>query len=223
MVRRLVTFPDGIIRRRTPKRGLTLETIVVLVLGLLGTAGFAFVAWQAMNAVETSNDMFTTRWIGVALRPALLTFVAWILFAVGAHVVANTQGGRGPIKRLMRGAAWALIPVGIWNLIRSAVVAWLYLDVDIPAEPEGLTAADQVNSVLQGTGMDGFSGLGELPHVAVVFLGVLFVAWSWHLLSVAVSESKDLDLDTARQAAAVPAALLALYLLWTGLGYAGVV
>lgn len=42
-----------------------------------------------------------------------------------------------------------------------------------------------------------------------------------HLLSVAVAEAKDLD-DTARRAAAVPAALFALYLLVTGLGQAGI-
>jgi len=225
MIRRIATMPDGIIRQRTPKRGLTRETIVVLLCGLVGGAGFAYVMIEALNAVQTDNSMFQVQLVGRVLRPVVLTVVAWVLYTVVAHVVASSSGGRGPISRLMRGAAWAMIPIGIWNVLRSLVVAFLFFGVDIPAEPEGLSAAEQAASVYSGTaagGEDVYAGLTDPLYAVVLLVGILFVVWSGHLLSVAVAESKDLDIDTARRAAAVPAGLFALYLLVTGLGQAGI-
>ncbi|WP_123537683.1 YIP1 family protein [Halosimplex salinum] len=225
MIRRIATLPDGIIRRRTPKRGLTLETIVVLLCGLVGGAGFGYVMIEALNAVDTDNSMFQVQLVGRVLRPVMLTVVAWVLYSVGAHVIASSSGGRGPISRLMRGAAWAMIPLGIWNLLRSLVVAYLFFDVDIPTNPEGLSATEQAASVFTGTaagGEDVYAGLTDPLYAVVMLLGILFVVWSAHLLSIAVAESKSLEIDTARRAAAVPAGLLALYLLVTALGQAGI-
>jgi hypothetical protein len=55
MLRRIATLPDGIIRRRTPKRGLTLETIVVLLCGLVGGAGFGYVMAEASCSGASSG------------------------------------------------------------------------------------------------------------------------------------------------------------------------
>ncbi|WP_459190701.1 YIP1 family protein [Halosimplex sp. J119] len=225
MLRRIATLPDGIIRQRTPKRGLTLETIVVLLCGLVGGAGFGYVMLEALNTVQTDNSMFQVQLAGRVLRPVVLTVVAWLLYSVGAHVIASSSGGRGPISRLMRGAAWAMIPIGIWNVLRSIVVAVLFFDVDIPAEPEGLTAAEKAASVFTGTAAgseDVYAGLTDPLYTAVLLVGIVFVVWSAHLLSIAVAESKSLEIDTARRAAAVPAGLFGLYLLVTALGNAGI-
>lgn len=218
-------MPDGIIRQRTPKRGLTLETIVVLFCGLVGGAGFGYVMIEALDAVDTDNSMFQVQLVGRVLRPVVLTVVAWFLYTVAAHFVASSSGGRGPISRLMRGAAWAMIPIGVWNVLRSIVVAFLFFGVDIPTEPEGLSAAEKAASVYTGTaagGEDVYAGLTDPLYAIVMLVGIVFVVWSGHLLSVAVAESKDLDIDTARRTAAVPAGLFALYLLVTALGQAGI-
>jgi hypothetical protein len=225
MLRRIATLPDGIIRRRTPKRGLTLETIVVLLCGLVGGAGFGYVMAEAIPAVDTDNSMFQIQLLGRVLRPLILTVVAWFVFSIGGHVIASSRGGRGPISRLMRGAAWAMIPIGIWNVLRSIVVAFLFFGVDIPVDPDGLSAAEQAASVWSGTaqgGEDVYAGLADPLYAGVILVGVVFVIWSGHLLSVAVAESKSLEMDVARRVAAVPAGLFALYVVWTAISQAGV-
>lgn len=216
MLRDIVTIPDGMILQRTTKRGVKWEAALVTVFGLLGAVGVAYVGSQALGAYEGDGATLRFEFIGAALRPAAALILLWIGYTVFSHLLASFFGGRGPIIRLFRASAWSLIPMGIWLTIRSIVIAVLFLGVSFPADPEGMSAEEEFQSLME-------LGIDSPVYVATMVLGVLFALWSGHLLAKAVEEAKDISPDEARKIAAVPTALVALYVLWTALGAVGVV
>lgn len=201
---------ESLIRRRLDRRGLSLEVVVVLVCGLLGAAGKAYVALEASNGIESPLPYMNFTLIGYIAGPILMAFGVWALYTLTAHFLANSMGGRGPISRLSRATAWSIVPVGVWLLIQSIVQAALFFTVDVPASPDGFSAREQLANVLE-------LGLESPLYFAVFLLGLAFVAWSWHLLSVGIAGAKDVSVEKARKIAAAPAGVLALAILWMGI------
>lgn len=216
MIRDIVTIPDGMILQRTTKRGVKWEAALIAVFGLLGAAGMAYVGSQALGAHRGDGATLRFEFIGAALRPLAALVLLWFGYTLLSHVLANVYNGRGPIIRLFRASAWSLIPIGIWLTIRSLVIAALFFGVSFPADPEGMSATEEFQALMD-LGIDG------PVYVATMALGVLFALWSGHLLAKAVEEAKGVSSDQARKIAAVPTAVVALYLLWTTLGTAGIV
>lgn len=207
MFRQVTTYMNDKIARRVDRRGYSLEAIVVAVCGLLGSIGFAYVWMGATGALEHDSTMLEYELFAEVITPVVLLIGLWIWYTIGTHFVANYFNGRGPISRLFRGAAWSLIPIGVWYLVRSVVIIALFYDEEFPGEPEGLGASEQLRSILE-------VGLDSPVYVATMLAGVLFTVWSAHLLSTAVQQAKGISADEARTAAAVVAAPFALYLVW---------
>lgn len=210
MLKRALSVQESWIQRRVDRRGAALETVVVFLCGVLGSAGVAYFALQMWDAVESPLPYTNYTLVGEAIAPIALVFGVWLLYTVATHFLANFSGGRGPVSRLFRVAGWAVVPIGIWLLLRSIVVVVLFSDVDIPASPDGISPQVQVQNVME-------MGLESPAYFATFVVGILFVVWSWHLLAVGVAKAKDVPLDDARKIAAGPAAVVALYLLRTGL------
>lgn len=210
MIREGLQAQESLVQRRSEKRGLTLEAVVVLVCGLLGSIGFAYVSLEMLNQVENPLPYTNYTLIGKALSPVFLALAVWLLYGVTAHFLAGFAGGRGPISRIFRTAAWAIVPIGAWLLLRSIVIVVLFFTVDIPAVPDGLTPQAQVSNVLE-------LGLEDPIYFVTYLVGVLCVVWSWHVLAVGISAAKELSEEKARKIAAVPAIIVALYLVRTAL------
>lgn len=210
MIREGLEAQESLVQRRSSKRGVTLEAVVVLVCGLLGSIGFAYVSLEMLNQVEDPLPYTNYTLIGKVLGPIFLAFAIWLLYSVTAHFLAGFVGGRGPVSRMFRTAAWAIVPIGAWLLLRSLVIVVLFFTVDIPAAPEGLTPQAQVSNVLE-------LGLEGPVYFATFVVGVLCVGWSWHVLGVGISAAKEISEEKARKVAAIPAAVVALYLVRTAL------
>lgn len=210
MIRSLVSLPEPLIHRRLNSPSFRLEIIFIFICGILGSAGLLYYMYDVMNSLGDGQGFTYLPYslLGIAISPLALLLIAWLWYSVSSHFLANFANGRGPIIRLFRASAWSLIPVAIWLVIRSIVIFVLFFLEDLPAEPEEtvVTPDALANHYLE-------MGLEDPVYVAVMASSVLFVAWSWHLLSISISEAKSVTLDTARQLAAVPAGVLALYLL----------
>lgn len=215
MLRSVLTLPDRMITRRATVPGFKLETALIVVFGLLGAVGVGYVGTEALNAYEGSGESLQFEFIGAALRPFVLLVLFWLLYTAAGHLLSGFYGGRGPASRLLRSAAWSLLPVGIWFALRSLVVFVLFFDVTYPGQPDGLGASEQFQSIMD-------LGLDTPLYIAFILTGVLFAVWSGYLLSVAVEEIKDIPMDDARKVAAVPSAVVALYFVWLALGRAGI-
>lgn len=217
MLREIAFLPNRLLRRRVDRRSYTLETIALVILGLLGGAGMAYVSIQAMDAFGGDESLLRMVFIGEVLTPLMTLFILWVWYAAGSHIVANKLfRGRGPMGRLFRTSAWALLPIGLWFVIRSAVTYLVFRDVDFPADPDGITEFEMVASILD-------LGFGDSPlYLLTLVLGLLFVAWSWWLLTDAVEMTKNVSRDAAQKVAAVPAGVYGLILIRDILTQAGV-
>jgi len=210
MLRKGLAVQESLIQRRVDRRGAALEAIVVFLCGLVGSAGLAYFALETYSAIDSPLPYTNYTLIGIVLGPVLMTFGIWLLYTVAAHLLANFLGGRGPVSRVLRTTAWAVSPIGVWLLLRSIVIVVLFYDVDYPASPDGISPEAQVNNVLE-------LGLESPAYFATFVVGIAFVAWSWHLLAVGIETGKDISGEKARKIAAVPAGLLALYLIRTAI------
>ena len=216
MLRSVLTLPDRMISRRATVPGFKLEAALIVVFGLLGAVGVGYVGTQALNAYDGAGASLRFEFIGAAIRPFVLLVLFWVGYTVAGHFLSGFYGGRGPASRLLRSAAWSLLPVGIWFALRSLVVFVLFLGVSYPAEPEGLGAAEQYQSIMD-------LGLDTPIYAVFVLTGVLFAVWSGYLLSIGVEEIKDIPTDDARKVAAVPSGIVAVYFVWMALGQVGIV
>lgn len=215
MLRRIASYPEKFIHRSAESRGYRLEAAVVICCGLPGVLGMAYVGREALAAIPREAAMLRAQFIAEALFPVFTVLFLWVFYTVVAHLLSRHYGGRGPMGRLFRTAAWSLIPLGIWYLLRSIVVVALFLDVEFPAQPEGVHASEELAFILS-------LGLESPIYVATLLLGIPFVAWSGYLLSVGIEDVKDVSASDARKVAAVPSGAFAFYLLWRAVFWTGV-
>lgn len=219
MFRQVAAYMDNKIERRLDRRGFSLEAVLVFVCGLLGSIGFAYVWMTATNEISNFGDGLTYEFLASVLTPILVLLGLWIWYTVGAHLLASHYRGRGPIIRLFRTTAWALVPIGIWYLIRSAVIVVLFFSVDMPENPSqeapGIGASATHDYIMS-------LGLEDPIYIGTLLLGVAFTVWSGYLLSTAVQRSKNIEQGDARKVAGVLSGAFALYLVWSALGYAGI-
>lgn len=192
---------ESLIRRRLDQRGLSLEVVVVLLCGLLGSAGKAYIALETWNSIESPLPYMKFTLIGYVAGPIMFVFGVWVLYTLTGHFLGRAVGGRGPMSRLSRVTAWSVVPIGVWLLVRSVVQIALFFTVDVPDSPDGLSAKAQLTNVLE-------FGLESPLYFVVILFGVLFVAWSWHLLSVGIASAKDISIEQARKVAAGPSVVV---------------
>lgn len=215
MIRWLLTLPNSYIEHRVDRRGLKREFVVVIVCGLLGVPGLAWVASQALGAAEQELPVVRFNLIGKALQPFIIIVAAWLLFAGLGHVVGRFYNARGPAARLLRAAGWTVIPLGIWNAIRSIVTVAVFWNADFPSDPSGFTAEEKVATIMD-------LGTENPLYPLSILVGVLFTVWSWWLLTLAVELAKNVSRDEAQRIAAVPAGLFALWIIYRTAQVAGV-
>lgn len=206
MFQRLVQFPETRLRRRISTVGFTREALLVLVLGALGSIGPGYVSWQTLEAHDNPPSYFEFELIAETISPLFLLFGLWLLYALCGHFLAKLYNGGRPFVRVFRVSAWALIPIGIWYLIRSVVIVALFAGMEFPGDPEGVAADEQVENVMA-------LGLEDPVYIGTLLAGLVFIAWSWHLLSIGIAEAKQIGLEEAKKVAAVPAGLAALYIV----------
>lgn len=204
----LVTDPDSFMAQAVSGRRLRWEIGLLLIIGGLGIPGALYAAQTIQDDIGEVGGFIRFQLIGFVIEPIIGIFVVWMTYAVATHVIAGRAfNGRGPIRRLLKGSAWALVPVGVGNLARTLGIYLAFRGVAIPADPAGTTPVEQFQSILQ-------VGLSKPEVVIGTVVLVLTVLYSGHLLTYAVQHGKSISEADARKTAAVPVVAFALYLLW---------
>ena len=181
MVRRFITEPEAFISERINQRSALREIIVVLLVGGLGALGM-YIMSQEVLAVTDSDEMQLVL-IGYVLGPVLIAVVLWIVYSVVLHFAARFYSGRGQLKRMLIGIAWAFIPLGIGNLVQSVAMYVVLLDFDVSGELDGVGPDEQLESLLAAI-------IGEpiMIGATVVFLAML--VWSAYLMTIVLTEAQ---------------------------------
>jgi len=198
MLRGLLTDPDSFFEQKVSQAGIRLEVGVVVLVGAASVPGVAFVLLEIL-AVEDTSQMEIAAY-GQALRPLLVAIVFWVGYTVALHFLSSVYRGRGPPGPVLKGTAWALIPVGLGNALQSAALYVAFADADIESRLTGIEASGRLQAVFD-------SGMPDPVVIVstVVFAGTL--VWSAHLMSYVVAHAKDIDVAEGRKVVAVPLCL----------------
>jgi len=216
MVTNLVTDTSEFFERKIRERGLTTETVIVVVVGVLGSLGTYYFAQRVLElTTDAGYTMFEA--VGTIIIPLLGAVILWLGTAVVSHLVSGHYNGRGPLGRLVKLSAWTLIPIGIGNLGRTIAIYFSYNslssgDVDF-GDANGF---DSSATILRDAASN------DVLVVASTGFLILSAVVMWYLLSYAVVAAKNLDLEDAKTVAAVPTGLFVVYLVWDLLGALGV-
>ena len=205
MVRQLITNPDVFIERQVTKTKIRVELLVVLLAGALGMPGMYYVGQLILDVSSSEAMQFAVA--GRIIRPLLIVFLLWIVYAVVLHFIARHFRGRGAPRRLFKGVAWAMIPLGIANVIQSIALFYVFRDVPVADELVGYTQGEQIQSLLD-------SGMYEPIFLFSMLVVVVSVLWSGYLMSFVVEHAKNISREKARKAVAIPIALHVLLVIW---------
>lgn len=181
MVRQFITEPEAFISKRINQRSTLREILVVLLVGGLGVLGMYFMAQDVLAA--TDSDEMQLVLIGYVLGPLLASIVLWIVYSVVLHYAARFYSGRGQLRRMFIGIAWAFAPLGVGNLAQSVAMYVVLRDFDVTDELEGIGPDAQLESLL--------SALMSEPIMigaTIVFLAAL--VWSAYLMTIVLTEAQ---------------------------------
>jgi len=199
----IVRSPERFMERKIGQPNLRWELLVLLAVGAIGALGSAYVGLEVVGA--TNDDAVNLPVAGKVIEPVVGVFVLWVAYAVSLHFIGNALGGRGPARQLLKTVPWALIPVGIGNLLRTGATYLVYQGIDVAAAMSESRLAPVEGAYGAGT--------GESLYVLATVLLILTALWSGYLMLLAVQQAKDLTREQAVRAVAVPVAVHVLVLV----------
>ncbi|MFC4247769.1 YIP1 family protein [Natribaculum luteum] len=200
----LVFDPESFLEQKINSARIRWEVFLIVLIGGLSLPGIYYVSSLAAPIIDSEEFSFVLA--GTLLRPVVAVFLLWVGYSLAFHVLSNQFRGRGPPGRLLKGTAWALLPLGFGNLIKSVALIFVYSHIDIESAMVGRGAKEQLDALLN-------AGLREPVFVVAMLLFVACLLWSGYLMALVVQVGKDLDRRVALKIAMVPVAVHALYLV----------
>lgn len=205
MIRDLVTNPDEFMRKKVGQANIRVEILLVLFIGLLKIPGLLYISLEVLEVREAAEMRFVVA--GRLLRPILILAILWIAYSVAFHFLSAHYRGRGAPSRVLKGVAWAFVPVSLGNLVQSGAFFLVYRDADVPGLLEGYDSSAQMQSLLDSAMSDPIMVVATL-----IFAGT--VLWSGYLMTFAVQHAKSVSHEEATRVVAVPLGLHLLVILW---------
>jgi len=210
MIRRSITVAEQFMMRRDGKRGLRWEFAVVVLVGILGAVGHAYVSWRVISATETETLRFVLA--GFVLEPLFGIFLVWFGYAIVLHYLANSvYNSRRPLSQLLKLVAWSIVPIGLGNLLRSGVLFLTFRDV----EYETVLENQDARGLTEGLGPVLEAGMSDSLYLLAPVLIASTVIASGYLLVSATATAKDISRDDALRVVAVVVGAHVLYILYS--------
>jgi len=203
---------------KSGRRSLVWEFIVIMLIGAFGVVGPGYIAFEINEAVDMSTLNFQL--LGYAIEPLIGILVIWFGYTVGIHLLSNRVfNSRGSWSNLLKLVAWALVPVAVANLLRSAVLYFAYRGVEYQEIVE-----EQDIAGLTG-GLDPLlaPGMEEPIYLLAPIVLILGTLASAYLLIPAVQTAKDLSRSDALKAVGVVVGVHLLYLVLELVDVAGAI
>jgi hypothetical protein len=196
--------------RKIGEPTLRWEILAILAIGALGSLGLAYVG-QAMLSEYGASETLRFPVMGLVLTPVIGSLLLWLGYSLGIHFLANrVYNSRGPLRRVMKVTPWALLPIGLANLVRSAVLYIVFQDIDIETvleEGDTFGLLDPVNLVME-------AGMTEPLYLIAPLAMMLAILLTGYLLVYAVQSAKDLPRPEAMRIVAPLVGMHMIYVIW---------
>lgn len=194
--------------RKVGQPNVRIEFFAILFFGVFGAIGHAYVGWQILTT-RPEIDSLQFGVIGLVLEPVLGIVFLWAAYSIGLHLIADKAfQARGPLRRLLTLTAWALTPIAVGNLLRSAVIYLVFRDLEYRSIlEEGQTAyLEPIDAVMK-------TGMSEPLYLLAPVITMLAILASGSLMVFAAQNAKDLSHHEASKAVALLVAVHILYIL----------
>jgi len=205
MVRQLITAPNRFFDRKVGQAHLRFELVVVILVGALSLPGIIYLGLEILEASRTAEMRFTVT--GRVVRPVFIMLVLWVVYTLFFHFFSLLYRGRGSPSRVLKGVAWAFLPIGLGNLVKSVGLFLALRDENFDDLLDGLSTAEQAQSVFDAAMTDPLM-IGAMVIMAATIL------WSGYLMVFVVEHAKGVSHEEARRVVAVPVVLHVLAIVW---------
>lgn len=205
MVRELVTNPDAFFSRKVAQASLRLEILLVVLIGALNAVGLLYVVVKVLDVRDGADMRFVV--IGRLLRPIILILLVWVGYTLVFHFAASHYRGRGPPSELLKGIAWALLPLGIGNLAQSAAFVLVLRDQNVSDLLVGFDSTAEIQALLESVMSD------PIMLVATLFFAGTLL-WSGYLMIYVVKHAKSITHENATRLVGGFVGIHLLAVLW---------
>lgn len=210
MVLQLVRNPEMFMDRKVGRPTLRWEILTVLAIGALGAVGVAYVGQLTLSASSESESLQLPV-IGLVLTPIIGSLVLWVGYSFGIDFLANrVYNSRNPLRRVLKTTPWAMLPLGLANLVRSAVLYFVFRDLDIGTvleERDTFGLLDPLTVVME-------AGMAQPLYLVAPFAMLVALLLTGYLLVFAVQTAKDHTRDEAIRVVAILVGIHVVYILW---------
>lgn len=205
MIRDLIFSPDAFMSNKVGQAKIRREILLVLFVGALSVPGLLYVSLGVLDAQEGAEIRFVV--IGQLLRPVLIALLLWVGYSLVFHFGAAHFRGRGAPSRVLKGTAWAMVPIGLGNLAQSIAFYVIFRDADISEYLVGLDARQRMTALMETT-------MGEPAMIVATLILLGTVLWAGYLMVSVVQHAKHVSRDEAIKVVFVPVALHVAVILW---------
>lgn len=210
MVLQLVRNPEMFMDRKVGRPTLRWEILTVLAIGALGAVGVAYVGQLTLSASSESESLQLPV-IGLVLTPIIGSLVLWVGYSFGIDFLANrVYDSRNPLRRVLKTTPWAMLPLGLANLVRSAVLYFVFRDLDIGTvleERDTFGLLDPLTVVME-------AGMAQPLYLIAPFAMLVALLLTGYLLVFAVQTAKDITRDEAIRVVAILVGIHVIYIFW---------
>lgn len=195
--REFVTDSDIFLERKVSEATISLELLLVLVNGLLGLVGALYVGLGILEATMSEEMNFVVT--GMVIEPLLLMFLYWALYSLVVHFGSSHYRGRGAVSRVVKGMAWALLPMALGNLAKSVGLFFALQNRNLGdlMVGSGFGPSDRAAAVFD-------AAMSDPVMIVAVLLFAGTVLWSGYLMISVVEHAKGLTRQQAGRVVAIP-------------------
>lgn len=214
MYRALLFDPERFYDDYIGERGIRIELVLVVFIGLVGFAGHYYARSQLITVaneagVALGNETTFNLW-GIAAEPLVGIVLIWVGFSGVLFGLSWLYSTVGTLYQILKNVAWALVPLVVFNLLNSAALAYSAFtlqETDITSE-EIPRAPDQKTALLWDI------VAGEVFVVATVFVGAIMTLWAGYITLHAMEKVRKLERRDAYIVVGVPTVGFAVYLIY---------
>lgn len=218
LYRTLLFDPKTFYEKYAGNRGILTEVLLVLVIGLVGTAGVFYAVrvvidpFGGAGGAEIPFSAELQLW-GQAVFPLLGAFVLWLGLVGAMYAISWLYTGAGSIFLLLKYTAWSMVPFLFANAIQSIAYFYTAYGADVEGTYSG-TQADDIYLSL-------WEPIGNEPLVLIAStISVVFVVWCGYLAAHAVAAVRNLETSEGYRVVVVPVVAYVLYVLYDVAGVA---
>jgi len=224
LYRRLLFAPSVFYEEEAGERGLRFEILLILFIGVVGTAISYLMVQELFSVVSFSvnpgpNEFTLAEGALRQIRlqsysiPLVGAFAIWVSFTLSLYATSWFYSDVGSIFHILKNTAWALLPVLFFYIFRfGGMVATVMMMSEEELTEQMRTASNLTNPDNIAPQVLSYATDSTITMAATA-VGFVFVLWAGYIAAHGIKDVRGIELDQAYRATAFPVAGFILYVV----------